>query len=79
MLWGSFLRIVFLRIIVSVFIVDVEYIVLGRVSENGFFNFVVWSKIDYDSGKLYNIILDIFMKYNIIYLFKLVLMYFKDI
>lgn len=58
---------------------DAEHTALGRASENGFLNLVAWSKIDYDSGKLYNTILDTFMKYNIIYLFKLVLMYFKDI
>lgn len=53
--------------------------VLERGYESSFLNVVTWNKIDYDSGKVSNIILDTYIKYSTICSFKLILMYFIDI
>lgn len=53
--------------------------VLGRGRGSSFLNVVTWNKVDYDSGKLSNKILDTYIKYNTICSFKLILMYIVDI
>lgn len=40
--------------------------VLERGYESSFLNVVTWNKIDYDSGKVSNIILDTYIKYNLL-------------
>lgn len=52
--------------------------VLERGYESSFLNVVTWNTIDYDSGKVSNIILDTYIKYNTICSFKLILMYIID-
>lgn len=58
---------------------NTEHVVLGRGRGSSFLNVVTWNKVDYDSGKVSNIILDTYIKYNMIYSFKLILMYIVDI